>query len=318
MADQGQHPHQAPHSDEGQPEGSGRGQEGGAHEALPPAEPQQTLQPSPAAEAQHHPEHHSGTQPQDHSTSQLIPEPTEQQPSTETPLWEAPHGPSADNSDLSSEDADSALGSFQSASSASITSAPYRFRWEHGRRYHALQEDRDDKKYLLPNDNMEMDRLDLQHHLFCMTLDALHRAPLDPERVRKAIDLGTGTGIWAIDFADMYPNTQVFGVDLSPIQPEYVPPNCQFYVEDVEKGWSWEPNTFDYVHTRMIISGIKNWPRLIEQAFESLRPGGWLEFQVRYNRFLEFNPHVTLSEKSDAFLILRLSVTTGDLFSATL
>lgn len=33
------------------------------------------------------------------------------------------------------------------------------------------------------------------------------------------LDLGTGTGIWAIDFADEYPSANVIGTDLSPIQP---------------------------------------------------------------------------------------------------
>lgn len=44
----------------------------------------------------------------------------------------------------------------------------------------------------------------------------LHLAPLsNPERV---LDVGTGTGIWAIDFADRNPNTKVTGIDL-----RYVP-----------------------------------------------------------------------------------------------
>lgn len=32
------------------------------------------------------------------------------------------------------------------------------------------------------------------------------------------IDIGTGTGIWAIDFADEHPESEVIGTDLSPIQ----------------------------------------------------------------------------------------------------
>lgn len=40
------------------------------------------------------------------------------------------------------------------------------------------------------------------------------------------LDIGTGTGIWAIDFADEHPETTVIGTDLSPIQPDSV------YVDD--------------------------------------------------------------------------------------
>jgi len=40
----------------------------------------------------------------------------------------------------------------------------------------------------------------------------LHLAPLkDPQRV---LDIGTGTGIWAIDMADTYPSAEVIGIDL--------------------------------------------------------------------------------------------------------
>jgi SAM-dependent methyltransferase len=58
----------------------------------------------------------------------------------------------------------------------------------------------------------------LQHHILLMTYgNRLYWAPLkDPKRV---IDIGTGTGIWAIDFADAHPETEVIGVDLSPGQP---------------------------------------------------------------------------------------------------
>ena len=51
--------------------------------------------------------------------------------------------------------------------------------------------------YLLPNDEEENDRLDIYHHLMGLANDGrLHRAPLNhPQRI---LDLGTGTGIWAM------------------------------------------------------------------------------------------------------------------------
>ena len=53
--------------------------------------------------------------------------------------------------------------------------------------------------YLLPNDESENDRLDMTHELCLLMLQRkLYLAPIkNPQRV---IDLGTGTGIWAIDF----------------------------------------------------------------------------------------------------------------------
>ena len=64
----------------------------------------------------------------------------------------------------------------------------------------------------------ELDRLDLNHHIMMLLCDNhLHLAPLvEPERV---LDIGTGTGIWAIQMGDRYPKCTIIGTDLSPIQP---------------------------------------------------------------------------------------------------
>ena len=66
---------------------------------------------------------------------------------------------------------------------------------------------------------------------------ALHQAPIgkSPQRI---LDIGTGTGIWAIDAADRYPSALVTGTDLSPIQPSWVPPNCKFEIDDAEREWT--------------------------------------------------------------------------------
>ena len=45
----------------------------------------------------------------------------------------------------------------------------------------------------------------------------LNLAPLvDPKNI---LDIGTGTGIWAIEMADQHPDATVIGTDLSPVQP---------------------------------------------------------------------------------------------------
>jgi trans-aconitate methyltransferase len=103
------------------------------------------------------------------------------------------------------------------------------------------------------------------------------------------LDFGTGTGIWAMDFADEFPMALVTGTDLSPIQPEWVPPNVKFYVDDVESDWI-EANTgdnrYDFIHGRSMGGSIKDWAKLYRQAFQSLKPGGWLEVQ-EYETWLQ-------------------------------
>lgn len=59
----------------------------------------------------------------------------------------------------------------------------------------------------------EQERLDLHHEVFFDLLHGKHHlAPLEnPERI---LDIGTGTGIWAMDVAVDYPEAEVIGIDL--------------------------------------------------------------------------------------------------------
>ena len=120
----------------------------------------------------------------------------------------------------------------------------------------------------MPNDEKEQGRLDLTHHMMRILLHGeLHLCPLAPNP-QRILDVGTGTGIWAMDAADMYPSAEVIGTDLSPIQPGFVPPNCRFLVDDCEEDWTFEKDSFDMVHMRHLSQSIKDWPRLLAQAYE--------------------------------------------------
>ncbi|EPS35856.1 hypothetical protein H072_10682 [Dactylellina haptotyla CBS 200.50] len=92
----------------------------------------------------------------------------------------------------------------------------------------------------------------------------LHAAPLDnPQRI---MDIGTGT-------ADIYKSAQIVGNDLSPIQPKCV----SFEIDDVESDWTYTPASFDLIFSRYMLGSIQDWPRLFEQIFKALKPGGYIE-----------------------------------------
>ncbi|KAK3943373.1 methyltransferase [Diplogelasinospora grovesii] len=174
------------------------------------------------------------------------------------------------------DDADSSLGDLDNVSStASLTASILEYRTYHGRTYHS---DRGDAQYWGSNDARAAESMDINHHMLTLCLDGkLFRAPLDGDKIEKVLDVGTGTGIWAIDFADQYPNAEVIGTDLSPIQPTWVPPNLMFEIDDATQPWTFPADSFDYVHMRYLVGSIVDWTALYRQAFKALKPGGWLE-----------------------------------------
>ncbi|KAI7266108.1 S-adenosyl-L-methionine-dependent methyltransferase, partial [Hortaea werneckii] len=190
------------------------------------------------------------------------------QPAQEAQLAEEQHLEAEDPGD-----SDSAIGSDVESGSTSLSESIYNYRREHGRTYHAYK----DGKYIFPNDEREADRLDLQHHIFRLTFgNRLFFAPL--QNPKHCLDVGTGTGIWAEEFAEDFPFCQVIGIDLSPGQPTLVPPNLKFMIDDAEDLWLYaEP--FDFIHARLMAGCFADWPSFFRQAYQNLEPGGWLEVQ---------------------------------------
>lgn len=107
--------------------------------------------------------------------------------------------------------------------------------------------------------------------------------------LQKVLDVGTGTGIWAMsvphrstclltnvirtlrcysDFADQYPSAIVTGTDLSPIQPTWVPPNCRFEIDDAAGDWTFDKDSFDFIHARGLYGCIADWPAFYKNVYE--------------------------------------------------
>ncbi|KAM0355009.1 hypothetical protein ACHAPU_000857 [Fusarium lateritium] len=164
------------------------------------------------------------------------------------------------------------------------------YKWENGRRYHAYG----DGAYWGPNDDRQQEAEDLIHELFRIVLgDSLYQAPIgDNPQVgtfislqqsptnlipKNILDIGCGTGIWAIEMADTHPTAEVVGVDLSPIQPIFIPPNCSFEVDDINKEWTYPEDKFDFIHIRYMTGTVPDWTELLKKAQRHLKPGGWIE-----------------------------------------
>ncbi|KUI55877.1 Phosphoethanolamine N-methyltransferase 3 [Cytospora mali] len=137
------------------------------------------------------------------------------------------------------DDHDSAFGDTAS-STESITSSILEYRTIHGRTYHS-ENVPGNAQYWGSNDEIQNEAMDIK------------------------------------DFADEHPGVEVIGTDISPIQPKWVPPNLKFEIEDCTSEWTFNPNTFDYVHMRYLVGSIMDWTALFKEAYATLKPGAWLE-----------------------------------------
>ncbi|CRK44216.1 hypothetical protein BN1723_000902 [Verticillium longisporum] len=147
---------------------------------------------------------------------------------------------------------------------------------ENGRRYASFL----GRRYLLPIDSDEKNRLDFFHAIVRLArggkLFGMHLPPHP-----RVLDLGTGTGIWAIDVSDQlwegsHEHAIVDGLDLSPIQPREVPLSVSFTRTNIEGPWPLPPG-YDLIHVQMLLGSICDWKGIYERSFSYLRPGGYLE-----------------------------------------
>lgn len=68
--------------------------------------------------------------------------------------------------------------------------------------------------------------------------------------------------------ADKYPNGLFYGVDLSPIQPNWVPDNVFFVLDDFEDEWVHPEDMFDFIHIRYTIHSIHDRRTLLQRIYK--------------------------------------------------
>jgi ubiquinone/menaquinone biosynthesis C-methylase UbiE len=146
----------------------------------------------------------------------------------------------------------------------------------------------EDAPYMFPKDDLEIDRLDLQHYVLRFMLHENYLAPLKtPGRI---LDVGCGTGRWAIEMAETFPKAEIVGLDIIKPNPDAIqrPSNVLFLRRDILKGLPFTDHIFDYVHMRFLIGALPstNFQSVINELCRVVRPGGWIELAepgVLYN-----------------------------------
>lgn len=141
--------------------------------------------------------------------------------------------------------------------------------------------------YVLPKDQAEGDRLDLQHYLLRSAARGDYRAPL--RQPRAILDVATGTGIWAREIAKEFPDARVIGFDLDRTPLERAlevlgpggqfPTNFSFQTADALQPFPFADGEFDVVHARFIspFVPIDRWPQVVSEMVRVLRQRGVIE-----------------------------------------
>jgi ubiquinone/menaquinone biosynthesis C-methylase UbiE len=137
----------------------------------------------------------------------------------------------------------------------------------------------DDAPYLLPKDALEDQRLNYQHHVLYKTISNHYLAPISPTTATM-LDVGTGTGIWPVDMAALFPHAHIVGVDVSLASlPSPLPTTCLFVQANILKGLPFPDQQFDFTHQRFLVAAIPalHWPAVVRELVRVTRPGGWVE-----------------------------------------
>ncbi|WWC65050.1 uncharacterized protein I303_107664 [Kwoniella dejecticola CBS 10117] len=135
--------------------------------------------------------------------------------------------------------------------------------------------------YCLPvaSHSPETERLDYIHDVY------KYHAGNVPEEVanllndgttRRILDVGCGTGKWALEMIADFPDIHITGVDLAHPPITVFPSNFSFEIHDVTKGQEYEDDTFDVVHVRDIHAGMPDYHAMLTECVRVLRPGGYL------------------------------------------
>jgi SAM-dependent methyltransferase len=85
--------------------------------------------------------------------------------------------------------------------------------------------------------------------------------------------------------AKKFSNCEVIGIDVAPVpvEPENLPPNCHFEMDDIQLGlghFHLPSNQFDLIHARFISGGLQDFRKALKDVMQCLKPGGliiWID-----------------------------------------
>ena len=146
--------------------------------------------------------------------------------------------------------------------------------YENGRRYC-------NETYYMPNDDAEQTRLAIAHQVYLPILDGQLTLARVPQSARRILDVGTGTGDWAMAMAERFNNASIIATDITSVfQPGSGPPNVEFELDDAEEEWTYN-EAFDFIHMRDMAGAFIDWSLIYAEVYKQLKIGGSFEIADR-------------------------------------
>ncbi|KAI8207618.1 Secondary metabolism regulator LAE1 [Colletotrichum sp. SAR 10_86] len=82
--------------------------------------------------------------------------------------------------------------------------------------------------------------------------------------------------------------------------PEWTPGNVKFFVDDAEDDWV-NGRDFDFVHFRSMAPILRKLDKVLVDAHENMRSGGWIEFQELHGQIHSDDGTMTSDDKLKTF-----------------
>jgi ubiquinone/menaquinone biosynthesis C-methylase UbiE len=156
----------------------------------------------------------------------------------------------------------------------------------------------------------ELQRLSVQDHMITSSMGGVLPEQPDPTIFRRVLDIGCGTGGWAIEAAQKYPEMSLVGVDVSKPIIDYarnqaaaaqVSDRVEFALMDALLILEFPDGYFDLVNTRCSGSFMRtwDWPKMINEMQRVTRSGGVI--RLTEPEILHQNTSQALSQLFDMF-----------------
>ncbi|KAF7376374.1 Methyltransferase str2 [Mycena sanguinolenta] len=129
--------------------------------------------------------------------------------------------------------------------------------------------------YVLGVSESEWDRLDAQSN----GIDNFLNNKLCPEDIGKSskiLDIGAGSGAWAIRAAQQYPEADVLAVDMNPLPARPLPSNVHYQQVNVLEPFPFPAGSFDVIHMRLVLCHLPDGLSVLSRIIDLVAPGGWI------------------------------------------